>query len=250
MSRSGLTSILLTEALKEPGCPICSCCADHETRYLLALVRENVNHIETRVHLSHSLGFYQRHAWQALHLERDSLGMILGNSIIYESLVELVLVRVRQVRTEVATAQGQHAWLSSAFAWLLAHARSSPGKVSRLLTPTEVCRACELSAETARRHGAVLVEMLAEDTFRDLYRASDGVCLHHLMEIVNHVRPCVGLEHLLSQTEERLEELACHLAELDQEYRTWHLCDPIDGPASRSVGEAIAFMTGGVSTRP
>jgi hypothetical protein len=248
VSNFGLALIYLKQALQQAGCPICRCCFDHETHYLKFLLWENVNDVETRVRLAQSLGFCGRHARQMLQMEREDLGMMLGNSIIYESLIHLVLLKVRDVRSFILEQRAQRDWMSKLLGGLGIKLPHRYSKGQSFLAPDKGCRVCELSDETARHYGDVLAEMLSYDRFRDLYDRSDGVCLPHLRVMLQVASLSPGLEYLLSKTEKRLEILRDDLRGLSQKYSVSHRNEPVTVNESLSVEQAIAFLTG--STPP
>lgn len=242
MSQFGLALIYLKRALQQKGCPICRCCAEQEERYIRFLLWENVNDIETRTRLAESLGFCGQHAQQMLAMERDELGMILGNSIIYESLTHLALLAIRDIHSFVSGRNAKRRWLDG----FLGGLRSQWASVRRPLTPSRRCRVCELRDETARHYSEVLVGMLSYPEFQGLYERSDGVCLPHLRIMLQVADPTanVGLEYLLRVTEERLERLTTDLRELGRKYSAQYRHESLSQEEALSVERAIAFFTG------
>jgi len=240
--------IYLKQALRQPGCPVCRCCSDHETRYLRFLLWENVNDVETRVRLAHSLGFCARHAQQLWRMEREELGMMLGNSIIYESLVQLVLYKVRDSQALITRAKASESWIRRLLRYLrLVNTR--PSNRQRLLAPAQACRVCEIGDETAQHYGDVLADLLAEDQFQQLYEGSDGVCLPHLRVMLQCAHSETGLHYLLHRTEERLEALRDDLQGVGRKYSVSHRGEPFTVSESASVERAIAFLTGSLPSQ-
>ncbi len=248
MSSSGLALIYLKQALRQSGCPICRCTLEHETRYLKFLLWENVNDLGTRVRMAQSLGFCARHARQLLYMEQEEDGLVLGNSIIYESLIALVLAKMREVRAMLQEEQTRKTGTSRFLRWLGIVPALSPKKWQRTLSPARSCRVCELGQETAQHYGQVLVEMLSDDEFRDLYERSDGICLPHLRMVLQRAGPNADMEWLLSATENRLQRLRDDLERLAHSYSI--TCQDVgsDQDNSLSVERAIAFLTSAVST--
>lgn len=244
MNQFGLAMIYLKEALRQPGCPICRCCIEHEERYLRHLLWENVNDLSTRARLVQSLGFCARHAQWMLRVEQEDLGMTLGNTIIYESLIHLLSLKVHDVSLLVAEQRARSDWIYRLFGWLGLNPPDWPSKRQGLLAAQKICRVCELSHEMAKHYGNVLVEMMSYEEFQDLYRQSDGICLPHLRVILQNVPLCSGLEHLLGITEERLKKLDHDLGELGRKYGVQYQGETVSTDEALSVERAIAFLTG------
>lgn len=241
MSTFGLALIYLKRALQEEGCPICRCIAEHEERYLRFLLWENVNDIETRTRLMESLGFCRRHAQQMLQMEREELGMVLGNSIIYESLTALVRLKLQDISSYVTERQTEASWQDRLWGgW-----KREWGHMWQSLAPQKDCRVCELSCDAARHYGEVLLDMLGYETFQELYARSEGVCLPHLRIMLQAAqRQSLGLGYLLRATEERLGRLERNLHELSRKYSAQYRHEPVTEEERLAVERAIAFLTG------
>jgi hypothetical protein len=244
MGHGGLSLIHLERALQQPGCPICRCSTQQQRRYLQWLVWENVNDVGTRVRLGQSLGFCGRHARQMLQVERDMLDMTLGNSIIYDSLIQLVLAKVRRVREmqpalESPQERSDGLWRLLGRVWPWRRRRAAD-----LLQPVEGCRACEVGQESAKRYAQVLVDLLASDTGRELYQQSDGICLPHLRLVLEGHEREPGLSYLLGNMEQRLVALQADLERLGWKHGIRGRHDPMTAIEIGSVDRAIAFLTG------
>lgn len=244
MGNFGLALIYLKRALQQSGCPVCRCCAEHETRYLKFLLWENVNDYQTRLHLVRSLGFCKIHSHQMLDMEREEYGMMLGNSIIYESLIQLALHRLHDTQHLLADQQTRGRWAQRL--WLQLGIGRSPRswRRERYLEPEAPCRVCQLSDEAARHYSATLAEMLTMDECRMLYERSDGICLLHLRTMLHSATSDQGLNYILSHTEERLARLRGQLESLGDKYSVSHRDEPVTTDETLSVERAIAFLTG------
>lgn len=91
----------LKAAMQKEGCPICRLFAEDEQNHIRAILREYVNDAETYQMLDVSLGFCPRHTWQMGSMEIDEFGSALGNSIIYERLIEQVKNRLAKYKDRV-----------------------------------------------------------------------------------------------------------------------------------------------------
>jgi hypothetical protein len=193
-----------------------------------------------------NLGFCGRHARQLWHMEREELGMMLGNSIIYESLVQQVLYKARDTRSLVTKQRASGNWARKLLRRLGLGNLSRSSNRERLLMPSKACRVCELGDETAEHYGDVLADLLSQDEFQDLYERSDGVCLPHLRVMLQYAHSEAGLEYLLRKTEGRLERLRDDLQGVGRKYSVSHRCESFTASKSLSVERAIAFLTGSV----
>jgi len=244
MGHGGLSLIHLERALQQPGCPICRCSAQQQRRYLQWLIWENVNDVGTRVRLGQSLGFCGRHARQMLQVERDMLNMTLGNSIINDSLIQLVLAKLRRARDLQSALERPAAGLAKSlrllgrvWPWRRRHAAD-------LLHPAKGCHACEIGQESASRYAQVLVDLLASEAGRELYQQSDGICLPHLRLALREQDREPGVSYLLGETEERLTALQADLERLGWKHGIRGRHDPMTELEINSVDRAIAFLTG------
>ncbi|MBC7237196.1 MAG: hypothetical protein H5T69_15245 [Chloroflexi bacterium] len=204
-----------------------------------------MNDIGTRVRLAESLGLCGRHARQMLRLEQEDLGMTLGNSIIYESLIHLVSLKLHDMRSCAADAGVRKDWMNRLFGGLGAKASQPYSEEAQtLLAPSKGCRVCELSEEAAKHYGDTLVEMLAYDELQEMYERSDGVCLPHLRMILQGTGQALALEYLLSQAETRLQTLEDDLRNLGKKHTESHRNEPMTMNERLAVERAIAFLTG------
>jgi len=249
VSSSGLALIYLKQALRQPGCPVCRCCLDQETRYLRFLLWENVNDVETRVRMAQSLGFCGRHARQLWRMEQEELGMMLGNSIIYESMVQLALYKIADTRSLMTEQRASTSWVRTLLGRLGLDHYGRPPNRERFLVPNQACRVCELGEEAAAHYGDVLADLLSQDEFQDMYKHSDGVCLPHLRVMLQCAQSEAGLEYLIRKTEERLERLGDDLRGVGRKYSVSHGGESFTTSESLSVERAIAFLTGSVPSQ-
>ncbi len=226
-------------ALKEPGCPICRLRHKIERRYLIGILRENVNDTSTRAKISRSWGFCPRHGWQLQHLEEDVWHDGLGNAIIYQDLTGQVI-----------------SWLDS---YHSVHEQSQSdrlptrivGRARKLLGKAEsgengVCPACAMGAQSERTYLEWLVKWLPQEEFRSLYESSDGLCLEHLryaLAIAEEENPEV-VDVLVSSALERLQRLRELLGEYVGKH-SWHRhTEEMSDEEMESWKRAVAFFSG------
>ncbi|MCS7350902.1 DUF6062 family protein [Thermoflexus sp.] len=238
----------LQHAMREPGCPICRLQREAEKRYLDNLLWENVNDPATREQWAAGLGFCARHAWQLQRLEAQRYGDGLGNALLYEDLLQRVILALEALAQEaVGDPPLLHQRLARSFKRsFLPHANASdplPGLQGR-----QRCRVCRLGEDTAQAYGEWLIEGLGEADVRASYEASDGLCLPHLRMALGRarVRAPEVFGWLAGDAARRLQRLLGDLREYIRKH-DWNYRDETMRPEERQAWiRAVAFFTGEV----
>ncbi len=199
-----LTAYQLLEACREPGCPVCRVEQRSVERYLDNQLYENVNSPKWRDKLRASLGFCHEHAWLAVN---QRLGDALGFSIIYRDVVNHVLSNLDR-----GTAQAPRG-LSTILRQVPEGARTLIENILSAMTPRKRCPACEHRDETTRATISILLEELKSSEMRDALQASDGLCLPHLRQTLEHVQDVTVSKSLLGLHRGKLERLRYELEE-------------------------------------
>ena len=199
-----LTAYQLLEACREPGCPVCRMEQRSVERYLDNQLYENVNSPKWRDKLRASLGFCHEHAWLAVN---QRLGDALGFSIIYRDVVNHVLSDLDR-----GTAQAPRG-LSTILRQVPEGARTLIENMLSAMTPRKPCPACEHRDETTRASVSILLEELKSSEMREALQASDGLCLPHLRQTLEHVRDATVGKSLLDLHQDKLERLRYELEE-------------------------------------
>lgn len=195
----------LSEACRAPGCPVCRLERQSVERYLDNQFYENVNSPKWREQLRLSLGFCREHAWLGVD---KRLGDPLGFSIVYRDLVNSLLHQLE----EGGGGRPQRSW-ASRLGQIPEEVRARIAKMLFALTPRKRCPACEHRDETTRHILSALVQALTTPEMVDALQASDGLCLPHLRQALEHVRDAFDCESLLTLHREKLKSLR---AELDE----------------------------------
>lgn len=182
----------LKERFEEAGqkpdrqlCPLCQLTREGVMRYLGSLSYENVNDPQERDKLRAAGGFCNRHSWQWYSL-KDAL----GTAIIYEDVARLFLQKLRQGDpfNTPSRSSGGGLWtvLSSVGSKEPAndpnnrHEMGAPGIEKREELRLGHCPACEVELEVGERVVSEYVAGLNEESFRQSYAHSSGICLPHL----------------------------------------------------------------------
>src|SRR5947209_3207060 len=135
----------LLDALRQPGCALCTLAARTRWRYLDGLAYESVNDLALRAKLRHSLGFCNRHAWYFVETVREALGA----AIIYRDVLHSVLHRA---------------------------ARATEATAASAFVPSGPCIACAAERDSTGHALVALVEGIDEPTVRAALAASEGLC--------------------------------------------------------------------------
>lgn len=143
------------DALRKPGCAVCTLVARTRWRYLDGLAYEGVNDREIRAKIRAALGFCNRHAWYFVETVRE----VFGAAIIYRDILHTI---------QAATTSGD----------------GLAGLESR-----GPCPACVAEHQSAADTLLVLSEALGEPELRDAFESSEGLCGPHLLQAMALIRP-------------------------------------------------------------
>ena len=244
MNQFSILSADLKRVFQEPGCPICRLRTETVRRYVRFLLAENVNDGDARLQIVRGLGFCPEHTWLLYHTEMSRFGDAMGNSILYEDLVERVLAEMDAfqetvpIRAPRCKRGWQHAW---AKVWT--SLRLSPGSAGTL-RPSGECRMCTYARheEQTAIHG--LVQGCADPDFRARYAASDGLCLSHLRQAL---ADAVATDYettrfLVGKAADRLRALSTDLGEYIRKQAWQYRDEPLtDGERDAPRGAAEFF---------
>jgi len=252
----------LIRAFQQAGCPVCNLAMVSERRYLTALVWENVNDPYIRDRLGASRGFCPRHAWQLRHVEELIMASHLGTGIIYEDMAsrvrtdldaliasrkELIGQRPRGVLRALITRLRDACDLLAlngpvgrAFSCMAANDLSTP------LAPGRNCPLCDHVGYMVTTNLQSLLRGCAHEDVRRAYRASDGLCLLHLRQLLSTARPdqeqqvLFLLEVVRDKLNAWLPLLSEHLRKHIFQYRD----EPQTAEEQTSWLRVLAFMAG------
>ena len=242
-----VTTLHLKLALQRPGCPICRVRRESEALIHFFLY-ENINDLDTRIHLIASQGLCPTHTWQAFQREVTGFGDGLGNSIVYADLCQRVRLELERYRPSANghTRSRLVGWLDRMMRWLTSHHVLSD--LPAPLTPHESCRVCETGEKSAESNLIWLLEACTGDDplFRELYAASSGLCLPHLRQALAVVKSqqVQGLDFILQTDVRRLAELTHHLNEYGRKHAWDHRDEPLTADERSSVKRAVSFFGG------
>ena len=226
----------LREALARPDCALCRLRARTARQYLDSLLWESVNDEGQRRQIRRAHGFCREHA-AMLARPGSALGVaIVSNDVLrhllqaldnaaYDALPPLSLRRVRE---------GLHS----------SEPASATAALAAELAPAAPCPACRQADEREALYlDALLAHLPADEPFRDLFRASDGLCLPHVRQALARVRGRAAFQALVEAQRAIWQRLA---GELEEQIRKtdWRYRDEPRGDESGAWLRALATLSG------
>ena len=193
------TLLELLEALGGPGCPVCFLAARSVRRYIEAYCRESVTDVPVRDRIRAANGFCTRHAHQFLDMQ-DSLAV----AITYADILKKMIGRLDEARSPSVKFS-----ISNALRRLFGR---HPSPAVRL-DPELECPACEEQRQSERRYVTGLVAYLDEDSVRDCFQASRGLCAIHLPAAIS-IANAEKLQTLVQLHRNSWSDLRKHLNEI------------------------------------
>jgi len=151
----------LFQAFAQPGCPVCRLALDSVHHYLDSLIYEYVNKPATHEAIRAARGFCPVHAW---YVQDEINTSALGIAVLYEGVIRHLLADMGTV--EPGGGRRQIAQVESA------------------LRPRGPCPACEHQARVEEHLLRNLLAHISQPEFAEGFRASAGLCLPHLRQMI------------------------------------------------------------------
>ncbi len=219
----------LLEACADTGCPVCRVGAHSVKRYLKSIFYEYVNDIETRARLNKRLGLCPEHVQLLLSTR---IADTLGASIIYENITKVVLREFPPASSSASL---------------------NPKEASRLVggimdtaANNGACVACEQRDAVIKNTLNEMSQSLGDEKLQAALQKSDGLCLPHVVRLLERLEKPGDVAFLMQLTREKLATLQGGMAEVirKSDYQT--------GSEKITHEEAIAWkkamcMVSGVS---
>jgi hypothetical protein len=178
----------LRDALHEDGCPICHLLVTRSAAALDSLLYEQVTDPTSRDVLRASHGLCNWHAWALLQVSTGRSGI----AIIYEALLGHQLQELLALQQMLRP----HTFWQRLMAGVCNHTVSLPFLNRwRTKTPCPLCRQHTEIDERSYLH--TLLDGLGEPEFSRRFQDSFGLCLPHLVLVVEHERQHPGLPTLI-----------------------------------------------------
>ena len=156
----------LLEALTETGCPICFLAARSTSRHIETYCRDSVTDVPVRDRIRAANGYCTRHAHEFLE-KQDALAAAITYSDVLKKLIALADQLANRAKSPSITGR-------------LRRLFKKPGPTGDTFLPTSQCPACKEQALAEQRYVTGLVAHLGEQSVREAFKASRGLCLVHL----------------------------------------------------------------------
>lgn len=214
---SDLFTFDIEDGIARGECPLCYAIEVEIRRWLDSFWREGRQSPQARRQFFDGGGFCRRHAWLLHDLLAGQSGAAIAD--LYGLLCKYDLIAVDD---------------------LLARRRGRSGLARRL---QRRCSACIEETNVLERKATFLLELLATDSGRERYEHSRGVCLAHLLALLEEGPGESLTRYLLSDWRRRLDELRRRLAEYDRK-RDYHHAAERTADDERSWSDVIEQYVG------
>lgn len=223
---------------------MCACLEGESRRHLSALFYEHVTDVTTRRRFRDSWGLCNWHTWMIV----DTRPSATGVAILYEDLLRvcherLAAARERGSRDEPARdarPRGLLARVGSSLTRLVSRLRATGRGAASPRVECPLCAQLRLS----EAHGLETVLQFAEDPeFARAYERSSGLCIPHLLGVMDRGADSPGLAPIVRQTLAKWQTLRSDLANFvaKHEYRS---ASPISAEEIRACERALHILAG------
>jgi hypothetical protein len=169
--------------------------------YIRMLFHEHINDPPSRDKLRYSYGLCSRHSWSAID---NQLGNALGVAIISNDVIGKLLLDLSELTID-----------KNPLTRLMKQIRTRGGRAKResWFRPPKVCPVCLHQEIVEERVLKTLIESILKQELSDSIRASDGICLPHLRQLVGMSASTESVQALLDLARDRWEKLQDELSE-------------------------------------
>lgn len=193
----------LLEFFPKSGCAICNLLLRDVNYYLDSLLYEYVNDPATHRAFRVSRGLCNLHGWQLTRYTGNSL----GTAILYRAAVDEVLKIIDSAPLPTQNSSGSGRWRET-------NGGAGPALAGNL-EPTGQCVACTFQNETEKRYIQTLSQHIPDPRLRDVYRASDGLCLPHFRQLLREVTSSDALRQIVDIQRDIWTKLKAELEEFE-----------------------------------
>ncbi len=233
MTSKFISFFQLVEACGKDECPVCRCVREDSLRYMRSLMYEQVTDPTTRGDLQDSWGFCNWHAWMLKELSDEAL----GTAIIYEDLLRTALSRLRRLLLRVGRGKLKGGWLSR----LIRRRPRIPLLDAR--RRKTVCPACRHGRFNEETYLQTILEFAGDPEFDRAFSQSSGVCLPHLLHLIELGRHHPRLELVLKKTEAQWRRLQEYLKGFIDKH-DYRATEKFTEEEARSWCQAMEMLTG------
>ena len=232
MNKKFIGYFRLVEACEQAGCPVCTALEIDSRRALDTLLYEHVADGETRQRLRQAWGLCSWHAASLL----DGNAVATGAAILFEDLLRVCHEAVERLSDRPAPARRWPAsWIRRRVPALVAHFRA-----------LRRCPVCETLRAAEKAYLEAVVEFADDPQFGHAYGRSTGLCVPHIIAVVEHHDRHDGAQVIVRATLRKWRELRGRLERFVEkhEYRSRGPISDSDASSWRLAGEVLAGRPG------
>ena len=253
-------------SLAEPGCPVCTACAQGVQHYLDWLAQQMKVQASIPDNWDLSWNICASHLWELNTAGHENAAML-----IVEHMIQDWLWKLDRLTTGLKQRPAEQLWGRLAQGFLVCcgscdpdafqhspRARNRWSKVSTVLESprdrldglrtvafrSDLCQACLHIQTTTQRRLELILRLLEDPLGRKAYHGGSGLCLRHCIQAANLAEVPAGLDELLSAQIARLRVLEWELEESSRK-NNWSVRYEPKGPES-DVWRRAAYQFCGV----
>jgi len=189
----------LHNAYATQRCPVCSLNDRDERRYIDLTLYDQVTNVQWRAQIRAARGFCAAHTTRILEEGRSALGVALIADDLIKTLQEIIGAGAPEPTSALSRLLGG---LSSA-------TRGLAGRLRR----TGPCPLCAHLVQQTPVHLRALLQDLQTEEGRSAYRASAGLCVIHLVQVLESGEPAGGIPPLIERQKQVWQSLQAELQE-------------------------------------
>jgi hypothetical protein len=234
-----LSVVMLEEALKKPGCPVCRMSHDAAIHSVDSFLWENTNDPGARKPINDAYGFCPEHTRLLVASELSTSGIALGVNMIYELLAKIVSQDLKKQERKQRVTNSVLGKLGL---------KSGNHQTASYLEPKGRYPVCVLAEEAAKNTLSNLFEELSSlpSEFHEIYQKSSGICLGHLRVGLNYFADeFPKAAHFLAQDAvQRLEIQRAEMLEYIRKQNWAYRDEKLTPEESTAWLRTLAFFTG------
>ncbi len=239
----------LKQALRLAGCPLCRLLRNADLHYLRVFLREGKDDGRMLLRLLGSWGLCAPHAGALVRIEPVDRGDGLGTGTLYDWLLDQARGRLEDLRRDL----GADGLAGSSLRGTRWNSRKRMHKLISRLARKTLCPACESQRQYVPYVTEAFVRALEPagglPQIREMYLASDGLCLVHWRAVLE-MRPSTGIRELV--TAKQREVVASLKAALDAALERGAEDEVCQGRREQApaYARALAAVTGDTAWQP
>jgi hypothetical protein len=216
----------LIEQLERAGCAICALILHAGKQYMESLLYEFSLDEGVQQAFRSGRGLCNHHSWLLVHQHGYSLGV----SVLFEAALD-----------EVVEIMESTAPSAPSITRLLG--RSLGGGLEDRLEPQGPCLVCANVQEAEARYVQTFAEHWSMEALQTAFRASDGLCLPHLREVLRQMEARMKRKQLIDFHVAKWTALKAELDQFQLKSAYNYVGDPM-GAEANSWKRAVASLTG------